>query len=139
MNDRPTAGELLESVERFLRDDVIPALDSHLKFQARVAANVVAIVAREWASEDAHLADEWARLNGLFADPIPPPPDREALREAIEARTHMLVERIRAGEADEGPWREALVAHLRRTVADKLAVSKGQAAPRRGPESRGAQ
>jgi len=125
MNDRPTAGELLASVERFLRDDVIPGLEGHLRFQARVAANVVAIVAREWESEDAQLAAEWERLAALLEDPSPRPVDREALRAAIRARSEALVERIRAGDADEGPWRAALVDHLRRTVADKLAVAKG--------------
>jgi hypothetical protein len=35
-----------------------------------------------------------------------------------------LVARIRSGEADRGPWREQVVAHLRQTVADKLEVAR---------------
>jgi hypothetical protein len=124
VNDRPTVVELLEAVESFLRDDVLNALDGHLKFQARVAANVVGIVARELACEDRHLVGEWQRLAALFEDPSPPPADREALRGAMREKTEELVERIRAGDADRGPWRDAVVAHLKQTVADKLEVAK---------------
>ena len=124
MNDRPTAVELLEAVESFLRDDVLSALDGHLKYQTRVAANVIGIVARELGCEDRHLAGEWQRLGALFDDPSPPPADREDLRAAIREKTDELVECIRAGDADAGAWRDAVAAHLKQTVADKLEVAK---------------
>ena len=54
MNDRPTAEELLRAVERFLEREVVPRLDGVPKFHARVAANVVAMVAREIETADAH-------------------------------------------------------------------------------------
>jgi hypothetical protein len=38
-----------------------------------------------------------------------------------------LAERIRAGDADAGPFRDALLAHLKRSVDAKLAVSLGTA------------
>ena len=41
MNDRPGSRELLDAVEAFLRDDVIPSVEGHVRYQARVAANVV--------------------------------------------------------------------------------------------------
>ncbi len=44
---RPTASELLEAVREFLTDQVRPATSGQLAFHARVAANVLAIVARE--------------------------------------------------------------------------------------------
>ena len=50
LHGRPTASELLEAVEEFLRDDVMPATSGRVSFHARVAANVVAIVAREMAA-----------------------------------------------------------------------------------------
>lgn len=125
MNDRPTAGELLEAVRRFLQDEVVPALGGHLKYQARVAANVVAIVTRELASGDRHLAGEWERLGRLLAAKAPLPESREEVRDGLVARNHELVERIRAGDADTGTWREEVLAHLRQTVADKLEVAKG--------------
>jgi len=44
---RPTASELLDAVAGFLTDEVMPATAGQLAFHARVAANVLAIVARE--------------------------------------------------------------------------------------------
>ena len=44
---RPTASELLDAVREFLTDQVMPATSGQLAFHARVAANVLAIVARE--------------------------------------------------------------------------------------------
>jgi len=44
---RPTASELLEAVREYLLADVMPATSGQLSFHARVAANAVAIVARE--------------------------------------------------------------------------------------------
>ncbi len=44
---RPTAGELLDAVRGFLTDEVMPATSGQLTFHARVAANALAIVARE--------------------------------------------------------------------------------------------
>ena len=78
MNDRPSAQELLEAVRRFLQDEALPALPAHLGYQARVAAKVVAIVAREIGSEDRHLRGEWERLGGLLGDDSPPSSSRES-------------------------------------------------------------
>jgi aminoglycoside phosphotransferase (APT) family kinase protein len=44
---RPTASELLDAVSGFLTGEVLPATTGQLAFHARVAANVLAIVARE--------------------------------------------------------------------------------------------
>jgi aminoglycoside phosphotransferase (APT) family kinase protein len=44
---RPTASELLDAVRGFLTDQVMPAATGQLAFHARVAANVLGIVARE--------------------------------------------------------------------------------------------
>ncbi len=122
MNDRPSAEELLAVVERFLREDVVPALEGPRRFHARVAANVLSIVAREVARGDADLSDEWQGLAALLErNPAPPADLPGAVREANEE----LLRRIRGGEADAGPFREALLAHLRRVVDAKLAVSLG--------------
>lgn len=131
MNDRPSAGELLAAVEHFLEESVVPALEGPARYHARVAANVVRIVARELATEDAHLAREWEGLDALLGR-APRPAGRDALHDAIRARNEELVRRIRAGEGDTGPWREALIAHLSRVVADKLDVAMP---PRKRPEA----
>ena len=124
MNDRPTGVELLRAVERFLEQEVVPQLDGLRRYHARVAANVVAIVAREIETEEAQLLSEWERLGALLELREQRPDARDALRDAVRARSQALAERIRRGDADAGTWRAELIAHLRRTVADKLAVSR---------------
>ena len=124
MNDRPTAVELLGAVRRFLEREVVPALEGPRRYHARVAANVVAVVAREIEVEEQQLEAEWERLGHLLGREEPAPIPRDALRRAVGAGTEELTRRICAGEADAGPWRDALIAHLRATVADKLDVAK---------------
>ena len=124
MNDRPTGVELLRVVERFLEQEVVPRLDGPRRYHARVAANVVAIVAREIETEEAQLQAEWERLGALLGLREERPGARDDLRDAVQARTRALAERIRRGDGDQGAWRAELIAHLRRTVADKLAVSR---------------
>jgi hypothetical protein len=121
MQDRPTATELLDAVRGFLEKDVIGALDGTAKFHARVAANVLAILARELEHEPAHLAAEWERLDALLgAEPMPA---AGALRDAVRARNEALCARIRAGDADSGPFRAATLDHVRATVREKLAIA----------------
>ena len=124
MQDRPTARELLEAVRHFLEADVVPALDGPRQFHARVAANVLAIVGRELAGEEAALAAEWRRLATLLGtEAAAPPPGLEALRVAVREASGALAERIRRGDADAGPFRDAARAHVRATVLEKLAVA----------------
>jgi len=47
MQDRPDAHELLEALESYLRDDLLPDVPAEHRFGVRVAANVCAILARE--------------------------------------------------------------------------------------------
>lgn len=126
MQDRPTVHELLESLGRFLDEEIVPATEGRRQFLARVAANVARLVDRELASEEPQLDDEWRRLRavpGLVAGDAEPT-GREALRRAIAEATAELAGRIRSGEVDgEGPRRAAVLDHLRRTVREKLVVS----------------
>ena len=122
MQDRPTYDELLAGVERFLSQEIVPNTEGARRFHARVSVNVLGIVRRELEREEEQLAAEWAGLDGLL-EPAKPPKGRAALREALVARTADLCERIRAGEADAGPFREAVISQVRRTIRDKLLVS----------------
>ena len=78
---RPTASELLEAVREFLTGQVMPASTGQLAFHARVAANILGIVARELElgaiPPEATLADNVAaRLavaNPKYFDVAPPP------------------------------------------------------------------
>lgn len=124
MNDRPDVAELLAAVERFLEESAVPALEGPAKYHARVAANVVRIVARELATEDEHLAREWDGLSALLGGDDAKPGDRASLRTAITTRNEELVHRIRAGDADAGAFRAELIAHLSRVIADKRDVSQ---------------
>jgi len=124
VNDAPHAEALLRAVERFLEQDVVPALDGVARFHARVAANVVAMVAREIETEAEHAEAEWRRLAELLGPAGPLPGALPARRAALAARGEELTRRIRAGDADQGPFRAQVLAHLRRTVADKMSVSR---------------
>ncbi len=126
MQDRPTATELLAAVRAFLQAEVVPALTDHrLKFHTLIAANVVAIVERELTDEEERLRAEWHRLVALDTDATPanPPASLAALTADIDVRRHALCARIRAGEADAGPWRSEVLDYARWAVEEKLRVS----------------
>jgi len=60
---RPTARELIEAVREFLTDEVMASGDRRLAYEARVAGNALAIVARELAQDPAdHEGDDWSAL-----------------------------------------------------------------------------
>ncbi|MDH3687589.1 MAG: DUF6285 domain-containing protein [Myxococcales bacterium] len=124
MNDEPRAEELLRAVERFLEQEVVGRLEGVPRFHARVAANVVAMVAREIETQDEHLRGEWDRLTELLGDDPPWPEAREAQVGGLRERNETLSERIRSGDADTEPFRSELLAHLRRTIDDKMVVSR---------------
>jgi hypothetical protein len=122
MQDRPTYDELLSALERWLDDEVVAKAQGALRYQGRVAANIVRTVRRELGSEEAALEREWAGLDGLLG-PGERPRTRVALREALADRTGELSARVRAGDADAGPYRSQVLAHVRQTVRDKLLVT----------------
>jgi hypothetical protein len=107
--DRPTADEMLEAVEEFLRDKVMPAVTGHLNFHARVAANVIASVRREIAQSPEIEAGQRERLMQLLGHDG----DWEALNRE-------LCEDIRAGKMSlDDP---ALLEHLRQVAVENLGV-----------------
>ena len=64
-HDAPTSIELLEAVREWIDRDVIPSTDGRLRFHARVASNVLAMVEREIDLGDAQAvahADRLVRL-----------------------------------------------------------------------------
>ncbi|MCH8007377.1 MAG: hypothetical protein IIC91_00780 [Chloroflexi bacterium] len=122
MQDRPNYDELLAAVERFLDDEVVAKGEGAQRFHGRVAANVIRIVRRELEHEEAQLASEWESLDTLLGE-APRPRDRAALRLVLAQRNEELSERIRSGDADGGDFRDAVLAHVRETIRDKLAVT----------------
>ena len=122
MQDRPNYDELLAAVERFLDDEVVAKGEGAQRFHGRVAANVIRIVRRELEHEEEQLASEWESLDTLLGE-APRPRDRAALRLVLAQRNEELSERIRSGDADGGDFRDAVLAHVRETIRDKLAVT----------------
>ena len=103
-HDVPTAAELVEAVREWLERDVAPEAHGRLRFHARVAVNMLAIVERELvlgpAQAEAH-AERLARFG--VAD------DAE------------LARRIRAGELDDRL--DEVKAAVAASVRDKLTVA----------------
>jgi len=66
MTNSPSTAELVEAVRGFIETVAAPALSGHAAFHARVAANVLAIVARELADGPAAAEAETARLEALL-------------------------------------------------------------------------
>jgi len=122
MQDRPTQDELLAALEHFLDDQVVVKTDGALSFHGRVAANVVRMLRRELEYEDEQLVREWAGLDALLGD-ADRPATRPPVRDALSPRNEALCDRIRSGEADTPPFRDAVLAHVRQTVHDKLLVT----------------
>ena len=122
MQDRPNYDELLEAVASFLTTDVMPNTTGRTNFHARVAANVVEMVRRELASEEDHLVREWEGLAGLLGEEAHPA-TLAALRDALLRRNEDLSARIRRGDADTGPFRQQVLAHLRAVTHDKVSVT----------------
>ena len=103
-HDAPNAIELLESVREWIDREVIPATEGRLRFHARVASNVLAMVEREidlGAEQERAHQDRLARLGVA---------DDTELAAAIRDRRF-------DGRSDE------LRLLLAEMVADKLAVA----------------
>ncbi|MBI2525840.1 MAG: hypothetical protein HYV93_07635 [Candidatus Rokubacteria bacterium] len=125
MQDRPSVPEALEAVRDFLARELLPTLsDPRLRYHLQIALNVLRIVEREAEGEDARLRAEHAALRELLGQPpAAAPEDAMALRQAVLEANRSLCARIRRGDADEGPWRQRVVAHVEARVAEKLAVN----------------
>jgi hypothetical protein len=103
-HDAPSAVELLEAGREWLDREVVASTDGRLRFHARVAANVLAMVEREIELGPAQAAAHQDRLERLGVA------DDTELAAAIRDRRFD----DRAGEL------RALLAEM---VADKLAVA----------------
>jgi len=103
-HDPPDVPELLEAVRAFLEHDVAGTAQGRARYHARVAANVLAVVARQLELGPAQAAAHAARLAGLGV-----------------GSEEQLARAIRAGQLDHRlPEVRAVV---RATVADKLRVA----------------
>ena len=113
--NRPSAAELLAALREFLDKDVAPQVSGATQFHLRVAGNVLAIVERELAQKAPADAAETARLRTMLGDDDSGAADLTSLNQ-------LLVERIRSGAFDSPPGQRLMLAHLRATTSDKLAI-----------------
>ncbi len=111
MLERPDAADLIATARQSLLEKLLPALPSELHYEARMAANALAIAGRALAAETAPLA---ARLAAFL-------PGEEAPLAA-------LARRIRAGEFAPGTPRHAEArARLEEMARARCAVSAPKA------------
>lgn len=111
MLGEPTAKQLIEATASFLEKVAIPQLEGHAAFHGRVAANVLAIVARELELGPAAAAAETARLETLLGR-----------ADALDGLRRDLCARLTAGEMSlETP---GLAEHLLSSAIDRVRIEQ---------------
>src|ERR1700748_3875243 len=105
MMDQPSMLELVEAVRSFLETKAAPELKGHTAFHARVAANALAIVARELAQGPSAAQMEASRLEALLGR-----------KGTLQELNRELCRRIRTGTLDIAS--EPLERHLELTTLD---------------------
>lgn len=111
MMDQPSALELVTAVREFIEKHAMPELQGRTAFHARVAANALAIVARELEGGPASNAQEAERLRKLLG--------RDG---TLNELNRELCRRIRSNEiAVDDP---ALAHHLTQMTLAKVAIDQ---------------
>ena len=111
MQDKPSAEKLLAAARAFLNDTAMPQLSGHAAFHARVAGNVLDILARELELAPGFNRAETARLESLLGESGP-----------LEVLNRKLCDKIATGEMDLSD--EKLKIHLIKTTMGKLAIDQ---------------
>ena len=119
--DRPAAPELLDAVAEYLVADVSESVPRERRFQALVAANLCALVAREIRAGEAPLRADLELFSALL-DREPEETSGEGLGGAVHEAQAEVSRRLRAGEMDR--HLDEVAAALREHVLRKLAVAR---------------
>jgi hypothetical protein len=124
MQSHPAMSELLEAVRDLIERRVLPAAtEPDLRYRARIAAHLLEVVERELIGRTERLMAELGRLDELLGrSPRAALENPARLHAMVEEGNRALCERIRAGDADGGPWRSRVFAHVRATVRDQVAI-----------------
>jgi aminoglycoside phosphotransferase (APT) family kinase protein len=109
--DMPRVDELLATVAGYLRDDVMAATGDRTRFLARVAANALDIVSREWETGALHRERQRERLRALLGSD-----------EDLEPLRWKLVEALRDGSMPLD--RPGLAEYLRESVVNQVAIDQ---------------
>jgi hypothetical protein len=109
--DQPSALELVTAVREFIEKHAMPELQGRTAFHARVAANALAIVARELEHGPKANTDELDRLRALLGQDG-----------SLDELNRELCRRIRSnGLAVDNP---ALASHLVQATLAKVAIDQ---------------
>lgn len=125
MMDQPSALELVTAVREFIEKHAMPELQGRTAFHARVAANALAIVARELEQAAPENDAERRRLQALLQHDG-----------TLDSLNRELCHQIRSGRI---AWDDpALASHLTTTTLAKVAVDQPNysgyvRSPHRGP------
>ena len=111
MMDQPSMRELVEAVRDFLETKAMPELKGHTAFHARVAANALAIVARELERGATSDSAELDRLKKLL--------NRDG---SLEELNREVCDQIRSGKLDIVS--ATLKRHLELTTLDKVSIDQ---------------
>lgn len=111
MQDKPSADKLLAAARAFLTETAMPQLSGHAAFHARVAGNVLDILARELQLAPGFNAAEKARLEALLGE-----------TGSLDALNRKLCDEIATGAL--GLDNEALKTHLIKATMGKLAIDQ---------------
>ena len=111
MQDKPSAEKLLGAARAFLNDTAMPQLSGHAAFHARVAGNVLDILARELELAPYFNRAETARLESLLGE-----------TGTLKELNRKLCDKIATGEMDLSD--EKLKIHLIKTTMGKLAIDQ---------------
>jgi len=124
MQDRPDKIALLAGVARFLAKDVAGAIvDPATRFRVKIAAHLVATVARESASEDQVSSQLLPILTAMgWLDDAELPSTAAGRADRIRDGEAALARAIRAGDLDDAAL-EGATRYIKAALAAKLRVS----------------
>ena len=129
MRERPDGVRLLELARATVLDELLPALPPELTYSARLAANAMAIAARELETGSRARKAQREGLGHLLGDDkeaLPGLAATETLDEALQRLTWRLAAEIRAGGRDADPHVFAILkenAIARLEIANPRALS----------------
>lgn len=125
MRDEPTGEQLLDTARSLLRDELLPALPADKRHAALMIANAMSIAMRQLQQGEAGERKEIEVLGALLGEPgsVAAAAGAGDLRGQLKALNREFARRIRAGEADAGPWRRAARAHLEEAIHRKVLES----------------
>ena len=116
--DRPEAPELLEALAEYLFTEVREAVPREERFRVLVAANLCAVLAREWRAGEAPLWQDLELFAAILGEQPAAAADADQLRVAVREAERRLAETLRSGAMDDrlGEVAEQLRPHVRRKL-----------------------